>query len=265
MTDWIKILYRELDEWNYDGVAATLWWRDDDAQTASAELDWMLDLAQKYDAPLNLAVIPRGLNETLTHRLQSLATVTVLQHGFSHDNYAPADEKKMELGAHRPAAAVHQELANGFNILHDTFGAQFLPVLVPPWNRIATPLLAGLAQTGFGYLSTFAPRAEVETVGLRTVNTHVDIIDWKKNKSFIGAHRASEAMVAHLKGRRLGHFDGYEPTGLLTHHLVHDDGCRKFLAHLLAALDEHPAAKWLCAEDVFGLARRQSRPAIPAP
>ncbi len=259
MTDWIETLYRELDEWNYDGVAATFWWRDDDAQAASAEFDWMLDLAQRYDAPFGLAVIPRGLDETLASRIQSLAMVTVLQHGFSHDNYAPADEKKMELGEHRPAAAVHQELANGFNILHDAFGAQFLPVLVPPWNRIATSLLPGLtslAQTGFAGLSTFGARAGFEATGLRTVNTHVDIIDWRKNKNFIGAHRAVEVMVAHLKGRRLGRFDCYEPTGLLTHHLVHDDCCRKFLAQFFASLDEHPAAKWLCAEDVFGLARR---------
>ena len=268
MTAWRDTLYRELDEWNYDGVAATLWWRDDDAQSSTAELERLLDLAQKYDAPLGLAVIPQGMDDTLAAKIQSLAAVraevraqvSVLQHGFSHGNHAPPDEKKVELGSHRPPAAVHRELAAGLEILRAAFGGQFLPVLVPPWNRIATPLLEGLVETGFAGLSTFGPRAEPrqkhESAGLRIVNTHVDFIDWKNHKRFVGAPRAVEAIVTHLKGRRLGHFDSSEPTGLLTHHLVHDEHCRAFLARLLAALDEHPAVKWLNAEAVFGLARR---------
>ncbi len=258
MNDWIETLYGELDEWNYDGVGAAFWWRDDDAQTASAELEWMLDLAQTYDAPLGLAVIPLGMDDTLVSRVRSLDAVAVLQHGFSHENHAPPGEKKMELGMHRPSAVIDLELATGFKALGDAFGEQFLPVLVPPWNRIATSLsAAGLAHLGFAGLSAFGPRLERQAAaGLRVVNTHVDIIDWKKGKTFVGAPRAVEAIVAHLKGRRLGHFDSSEPTGLLTHHLVHDAHCRKFLAQLLGALDEHPAAKWLRAEAVFGLARR---------
>ena len=262
MTAWRETLYRELDEWNYDGVAATLWWRDDDAQSSTAELERILDLAQKYDAPLGLAVIPQGMDDTLAAKIQSLAAVIVLQHGFSHGNHAPPDEKKVELGSHRPPAAVHRELAAGLEILRAAFSGQFLPVLVPPWNRIATPLLEGLVETGFAGLSTFGPRQKQESAagsrapGLRIVNTHVDFIDWKNHKRFIGAPRAVEAIVTHLKGRRLGRFDSSEPTGLLTHHLVHDEHCRAFLARLLAALDEHPAVKWLNAEAVFGLARR---------
>ncbi len=262
MSGWIETLYRELDEWNYDGVAATLWWRDDDAQAPSAELDRMLGLAQKYGAPLGLAVIPDGMarmtrmarsaTDTLASRLQSSAAVAVLQHGFSHGNHAPPDEKKMELGGHRPTAVVHRELAAGFEMLRDGFGERFLPVLVPPWNRIATPLLAGLPQAGFTGLSTFGPRSASEPAAdLRAVNTHVDLIDWKNHKRFVGAPRAVEAMVAHLKSRRLGGIDSGEPTGLLTHHQVHDEQCQAFLAQLLGALDEHPAAKWLSAEAVF--------------
>ncbi len=256
MTPWFETLYRELDEWNYDGVEATLWWRDDDAQRPSAELDTIIDLAQKYAAPLALAVIPRGMDGALATRLQPPGrppiTVAVLQHGFAHANHARRGEKKAELDGHRTPAAIHAELAAGFSLLRDAFGGQFVPALTPPWNRIAPTLVAGLAQTGFIGLSTFAPRREREPApGIRAVNTHVDLIDWKNRKRFVGAEAAVEAMVAHLQGRRLGHFDSAEPTGLLTHHLVHDADCRQFLPRLLAVLDEHPAAKWLTAEAVF--------------
>ena len=256
LTNWIETLYRELDEWNYDGVEATFWWRDDDAQSASQALAQMLDLARQYDAPLGLGVIPKGMDDKLVAWVRRWSAVAVLQHGFAHHNHAPPDEKKMELGSHRPPAVVHRELAEGFKILADAFGTRFLPVLVPPWNRMATPLLAGLGQTGFAGLSTFGPRPERElAAGLRVVNTHVDLIDWKKGRAFVGAPRAVEAMVAHLKARRFGDVDSSEPTGLLSHHRVHDVPCQRFLARLLAALDEHPAARWLSPAAVFGAMR----------
>jgi len=71
MDDWAGRLYRELDEWNFAGVAASMWWRDDDAQAPSAALDRALELAQKYHAPLALAVIPHGLDDALAARLET--------------------------------------------------------------------------------------------------------------------------------------------------------------------------------------------------
>ena len=257
MADWLDTLYRELDEWNYAGVAATLWWRDDDAQAPSAALDHALDLAQQYAAPIALAVIPHGMTDALATRVNALpaVAVSVLQHGFAHRNHAPPDEKKTELGNHRPPSAVHRELATGLKALTAAFGERFVPALTPPWNRIAPALLDGLAPTGFTGLSTFAPRHAREAAPgtkLLAVNTHVDIVDWKRNKRFVGAQRAVDALVAHLSGRRLGDCDDAEPTGLLTHHLAHDAECWHFLERLLAALDEHPAAQWRSADVVFG-------------
>ena len=214
-------------------------------------LDLLLDLAAKYEAPLALAVIPDGLDASLAARIDG--AVSVLQHGFSHTNYAPPPAKKMELGGHRAAGEIRRELTDGFAVLRDAFGARFLPVLVPPWNRIADSTLADLSPIGFAGLSTFGARTSFETANLRVVNTHVDIINWKRGRAFVGESQAAAAIVAHLRGKRLGEFDGGEATGLMTHHLVHDRQCTAFLARLLAALDEHPAAKWLSAEVVFGV------------
>lgn len=263
MNDWRDALYRELDEWNFAGVAATLWWRDDDAQAPSPALDHALALARRFDAPLALAVIPEGMDSKLPAHLESAgAEVTVLQHGFAHRNHAPPGMKKMELGAHRPAAEVHRELAAGFAALKAAFGARavnavkFVPALTPPWNRITAELLPGLAGIGFTGVSTFGARASPSPApGVRAVNTHADIIDWKGGRRFIGAEAAAAALVAHLQARRLGQADDAEPTGLLTHHLVHDAAAWEFLDELFAALDEHPAVKWLSAGAIFSAHR----------
>jgi len=252
MSAWADNLYRELDEWNFAGVEASLWWRDDDAQAPTTALNRALELAGKYDAPLALAVIPAGLDAALPAKLEAAgAEVTVLQHGFAHANHAPAGMKKTEL-AHRPAAAIHHELAAGFATLRAAFGEKFVPALTPPWNRIAPELLPGLSALGFTGVSTFGPRGTPSPAhGLRAVNTHADIIDWKGGRVFAGAGAAAAALIAHLRARRLGEVDDVEPTGLLTHHLAHDAAAWEFLDELFAALDTHPAVRWRRAVRLF--------------
>ncbi|MGR3913193.1 MAG: hypothetical protein OD918_01475 [Gammaproteobacteria bacterium] len=39
MSDWTSALHRELEQWNFDGIAATLWWRDTVMQHAYARIN----------------------------------------------------------------------------------------------------------------------------------------------------------------------------------------------------------------------------------
>src|SRR5262245_19270468 len=64
MTAWAT-LADELDAWGADGRRATLWWRDDDACSDSAELRRMLAVAERHRAPLTLAAIPADLEASL--------------------------------------------------------------------------------------------------------------------------------------------------------------------------------------------------------
>jgi hypothetical protein len=105
--------------------------------------------------------------------------------------------------------------------------------MVPPWNRIAPALVPTLPEIGFSGLSTFGARARARPVrGLRQINTHVDLIDWKgpvdsKGKRiFAGEEAVLSALVRALAQARIG--DG-EPVGLLSHHLVMDGGTWDFL------------------------------------
>src|SRR5258707_15632053 len=88
-------LERELETWGSGDLAATLWWRDDDAVRATSALDALLDLAA--GTPLSLAIIPGRVAEdaagALADRLARHGALTVLQHGWKHVNHAPADAK----------------------------------------------------------------------------------------------------------------------------------------------------------------------------
>lgn len=250
MADWGD-LENELEAWAGAGQVATLWWRDDDAKSVTPELDKLLELRKQVAVPLALAVIPAGAHDPLARRLAPLAEITVLQHGYAHENHAPEGEKKSELGAGRPMQHALGELIAGRGLLEKLFTMRMLPVLVPPWNHVDAALVAELSGRGFTGLSTWAPRAAPWADGLAQVNTHVDIIDWPGTRRFVGQAVAIGQVVDHLKARRAGTADVAEPTGLLTHHLAHDRAAWSFISDFIARTKAHSAVRWLSALHLF--------------
>lgn len=250
MTGWDD-LSAELEAWAAIGQTPDFWLRDDDAQDPSPALDRLLDLTGEQAVPLALAVIPAGAGDGLAKRLESAAWVSVLQHGYAHRNHAGADDKKCELGSARPAEHVIAEIGVGWQSLEELFGARLLPVMVPPWNRIARHLVPMLPEIKFAGLSRFGPRKSAQPVsGLAQSNAHVDIINWRGSRGFVGEDAALRAIVDHLAARRGGTVDANEPTGILTHHRDHDEACWDFLGALMRRLAGH--GNWRPARALFG-------------
>ncbi|AJC81706.1 polysaccharide deacetylase family protein [Rhizobium sophoriradicis] len=232
-------LRRELDRWQATGRVARFWLRDDDAVAPTQDLETLLALTGTHDIPLTLAVIPALTGEALAARLAEEAAVAVAVHGWSHTNYAGRERKKQELGSERPADVVLGELRDGFRLLQRLHPARFVPVLVPPWNRIDAALIPALPEIGFSALSVYGRAKPGGRV--RLLNTHVDIIDWHGTRGGRGEEELVAELVAELRDRFAG---SDEPIGLLTHHLVHDAAAWDFLSALLAATGRHPAVRW---------------------
>lgn len=244
-------LAAELDRWRALGRTATFWWRDDDAVDATPALDRLLSIAEAVGAPLALAVIPAAATPGLAARLARARDVTILQHGWSHDNRAPDGAKKAELGDDRPVAEVLADLERGRTRLGALFGREgrFEPtLLVPPWNRIGPAVAAALADRDVA-VSRYGGRP---AGARRRLDTHVDPIAWKAprggdTRGFLGEAAALRLAIDHLAARRLGTADRDEATGLLTHHRVHDAATWAFAARFAAVIADHSAAAWLSA------------------
>ena len=207
----------EFARWREAGRSPDFWWRDDDAGRATPALERLLSLARSSGVPLALAVIPANAEPALLAGLDS--GVTVLQHGTDHVNRAAAGEKKTEFAAAEAAGAALTRLRAARERLEKLAGARFVPVLAPPWNRLAPHLAPHLKETGYAGLSQYGPRARVElSSGLKQVNTHADIVAWQAGRGFTGEEAALQLVLRHLAGRRRGELDADEPTGLLTHH-----------------------------------------------
>lgn len=241
----------ELERWSDLGRSVDFWWRDDDATVRTEPLERLVELAGDFAVPLALAVIARDAQARLL--CDDDSTVTVLQHGVAHHNGAAPGDKKSEFPAGEPVDAALARLQWGRHHLQGLYGARFLPVLVPPWNRISHPgLAARLADAGYCGLSRFGPRVRTDQAPrLAQVNTHVDVIDWKGKRGFVGHDVALRQAVGHLQARRLGAADPAEATGWLTHHAVHDETTWTFLRQLLECTASSGLVVWRDATELF--------------
>lgn len=239
MTDaeaW-QALAEKLDQWGQRGRRAVFWLRDDDAVEPSVALDRLLDLTGRFDIPVTLAVIPEKTGKALARRLDESPQASVALHGWSHANHAPEGQKKQELGLFRPVDIVMEELRAGAAKLSCLHGDRFVPMLVPPWNRIDDAFVARLDAIGICALSVFGPE---RSGAVPEINTHIDVIDWKLTR---GGRRDSILIGEILE--RLAHLENVDATvGILTHHLDHDAQVWRFLEQLFVLTSTHPACYW---------------------
>ncbi|MDK1385994.1 polysaccharide deacetylase family protein [Sinorhizobium sp. 8-89] len=249
---WQPVIDR-LDRLRAAGQRVDFWLRDDDAVEPTPALDRLVELTERFSVPATLAVIPAHTNGELSRYLACRDNISIAVHGWEHRNHASPAEKRQELGGHRPREIVLDELSKGCSRLRALHPSSFVPLLVPPWNRINANLLGGLPEIGFRAVSVFGPErkparnAEDATASslsafprLRLINTHVDVMDWRGTRGCRDHREIIRDIVRRLDEMNLDE----EAVGILTHHLVHDESVWEFLSRLFDLTAAHPACRW---------------------
>ncbi len=233
----------EVCKWHDAGRQPQLWWRDDDAVAVTPELEHLAQLTGKAGINVLLAVIPAHVDEALAEYLAQHTNLQPCLHGWAHKNHASASEKKCELGPHRELDLVLGEIAAGRQRLADLFGSGFVPVLVPPWNRMRDDLAPRLHETGITAFSTFAHKRAFPAI---QANTHVDVMNWKAPGGATGKapNQVLDELVAALGTSRA---NGFYPIGVLSHHLVHDEAAWSSLSGLV----RHQDLNWVSFEEAL--------------
>jgi len=191
VSSW-RALDAELAAWEAAGLTPSLWWRDDDAQTVTPDLETLLELSHRHRVPAHLSVIPDGVQHDLAARLRDTDTVWTLQHG--------------------------PDLARGWEMLKDVGMPHLLTGFVPPWNRIGDAIRRHLPDWGYDFLSSYEGRADaVPVAGLTHIDAHLDPIRWKYDRIFRGQDKMLAMLIEHLVERRTN--NPHRPIGYVTHHL----------------------------------------------
>ncbi|MBB4186301.1 polysaccharide deacetylase family protein [Sinorhizobium terangae] len=248
------------------GRRVDFWLRDDDAVEPTPALDRLIDLADRFSVPITLAVIPGHTGGELSHYLARHDDIGIAVHGWTHQNHATPLEKRQELGGHRPREIVLDELGRGYSHLKALHPSSFVPLLVPPWNRIDPGLIEGLPGIGFMALSVFGPERKgrsnpdgAKTMksgsiasafprdGLSLINTHVDVMDWHGTRGCRDHREIIQDIIRRLDEMNVDE----EAVGILTHHLVHDESVWEFLSRLFELTAVHPACRWRRVSDLI--------------
>ena len=244
-------LLHELDSWGEAGRLARFWWRDDDAVEPTAALTQLLDLADRFEIEVAVAVVPANASASLDEVFRTRDHVALLQHGYAHKNHAAPGEPSIECGGERPVERVLDELAEGRRRLAELFGGRAERILAAPWNRFDRAVLNRLGEAGFRGASAYGPRRDMEGGhALKIANAHVDPINWRERR-FAGHDKALSGFLGELRARRTGATETDEPVGLLTHHLDHDAGLWNFLDGLFSVTTQHAAARWITVPEAF--------------
>jgi hypothetical protein len=236
-----------LDRWSAAGLRAPLWLRDDDAVEPSPALDRLTILAARFKVPIALAIIPAATGKALAATLENQLHVAPIVHGWAHRNHAAEGEKKQEFGPHRPLSEMRDELTRGLHKMKALYGTRLVPILVPPWNRIACELVECLSAIGYAAFSTFGLTSAAPVPGsIPEINTHIDLIDFRGTRK-CRDHGLLAGAVAATLSHSLDH--GRYPVGVLSHHLIHDAAAFDFLEGLFSVANRH---LWLSPGELIG-------------
>lgn len=222
------------------------WWRDDDAGRPSPRLDVLLALAHELEVPLTIAAVPAWIEVDVAQQILNCPHAWVVQHGWAHLDHAREGERKIELGGAADLARMTARLSEGREKLRILFGAKFLDVLVPPWNRIAPALTANLGQLGYYGLSTWKGTDPGPVpVMVRRRDAEIDPIVWRGGPRFGGHGRIIEQVKEGLASKHR------RPIGLMSHHLAFDDELFQVWRQLLLLLRDHRNSRLVAPEAVF--------------
>ena len=117
---------------------------------------------------------------------------------------------------------------------------QFLPVLVPPWNRIARCRARAARQDGWPHrpVDVRARAAERPALGQRASRY------FRMAAGAPPAQARARLMPSSQRSWSGGSPAIREPIGIMTHHLVHEEASWAFLEDLFGLIAKHPAVAW---------------------
>jgi hypothetical protein len=267
-------LNHELTRWKEAGSVPRLWWRDDDAVAVTPALERLQTLAKRFEVNVGLASIPRFAHAELAAFVHENASLSPLCHGLAHMNHASA-RLPSEFGTQRSLATLERDVSEAYTLYTERFGEHALKVFVPPFNHMTAALIPILKAKGFEGVSSRPTRAERLKVQLAKApetlsqwvtsifpplkpdpdfiraDVHIHPIVWSAPIRAASVETCENALVQHLRARRLGLLPVLSPIGFVTHHLDHDEPIWCVVETLLEHLKNTGMVQFLTPSMVF--------------
>lgn len=210
-----------------------VFFRADDIAIVDDAFVMLMQLFQKHNAPLCLAVVPDWINRQRWQDMEQFTPGSRLwcwhQHGYSHKNHEPSG-KKGEFGDNRKPEEIRHDLETGKNRLAKLLGPVFYPVFTPPWNRCNAVTLELLQSLEFKAVSRSRGSKPDAAGGLPDLFVNVDLHTRKEDDFRLGWKNLMREFTLAAKSGRMG---------VMIHHQRMNHASFLFLDMLLKILKEH--------------------------
>jgi hypothetical protein len=140
----------------------TVFFRDDDVDVLSPELQSFVDHFTARDLPVNYQVTPARLEDDTCEYLHAVTDrfpelVRLNQHGYEHQQILKGQHRWSEFAGHRPYSEQYELVRKGKELLEKRLGDRFsATVFTPPAHKYDDTTLDVLETLGFDVLSAAA-------------------------------------------------------------------------------------------------------------
>ena len=240
---WLDPVRRTLDD---AAESVPFFFRDDDGGWDDDRLFGLLDVFEALSIPIDLALIPAAVSDSLANRLSarlrsSAGRIRLHQHGYSHANHEIGG-KKCEFGPNRSAADQANDLRMGHCRLIEAFSDYCDPIFTPPWNRCIQTTADLLAAGPYRALSRNLGARQLRLGDLSEISV---CIDWCRQD----VHPESPTEM----GREIAvHASHGAPVGIMLHHGSVPSRHHAAVTDLLSLLSGHPNAEIVPMQSLIG-------------
>ena len=244
MTEMFDPIRRALDS-RVAGV--DVFFRDDDAGWADERLRRLLDVFATEACPIDLAVIPAALSDTLAATLRARRRqgehIGLHQHGYCHANHEQSG-RPCEFGPSRARERRVEDVALGRARLLECFSDALDPIFTPPWNRCDSSMGTVLTALRFAAISRDGSAVPLNVAGLQEWPISVDWFAKSKGR------RLESAEWSAMAAQRLA--SSQRPVGVMFHHAQMDDSELAACGRFVSLLAGHPNVRVIAMRELRG-------------
>ncbi len=240
MNTLLERLKLSLEQRRERGSPVHLFFRDDDVDEDEPTLRRLLQLFLRQDTPINLGVIPGRLTAAGAAFLSGSvsaapALIELNQHGWRHINHE-REGRKCEFGPSRSYDEQYADIAKGRARMTESFGSNWFPVFIPPWNRCSEDAYRAVDQLGFAAFSAKQGNAVAPGYSFKEISITVDLIRWRGGVRL----KPSEEIVDEL----IEQLSRPQSIGVMLHHKVMDESAFSLLSSLLDTFASDPIVRF---------------------
>lgn len=206
--------------------------RNDDFGWEEPRFLRLYELCAQAAFTLSAAAIPEECRDLDSWQFEDAKYLELTLHGYAHRNHQ-LEGKKGEFMDARPLETALTELSIGHKFLQERYPDLYVPVFIPPWNRVSDEIVEKLSSVGCKALSRFG--ANRINQKFPEFNAQIDLHTRKD-----GGYASVEGVLADMENAWEAQAEG-EPrfVGLMLHHGKMQDADYSFLAKLFEAFKGH--------------------------